>query len=191
MIDPIRLLQADRAEARERKDPNANLCLLATVRDGQPQARMLVLRDVEDRLALFFNANSPKAAQIRMSETVAVVVYLPSMDVQYRLECRLDTVPAPIVRASWQLRPPIPKRLDWLYQRHPQGTAVASRERLVSLLGLADETAPPSTAPESAVGYFLDVVEVERLHLAQPDGIHDRRRYQRQGDSWREELLIP
>ena len=190
MTDPIALLRADRAAAREREDPNANLCLLATVGDGEPHARMLVLRDVDERLALFFNANSAKAEELDQSKTVAIVVYLPSMAVQYRLTCDLRAIPPNIVADSWQLRPPIPKRLDWLYQRHPQGSAVESRERLVEMLAEMAETTP-TTAPDSAIGYFLLPNAVERLHLAQPDGIHDRRRYRRDGGSWQEAVLVP
>ena len=182
------LLRADRAAARNQEDPNANLCLLATVRAGEPQARTLVLRDVEERLALFFNASSPKAQEIDQSRTVAVLVHLPSMTVQYRLTCRLQAIPSSVVHHAWTGRPPTPKRLDWLYRRFPQGAELSSRERLVELL---NEGATPKTAPRSAVGYYLEPRIVERLHLGQPDGIHDRRRYERQGDGWTEAILVP
>lgn len=188
VTDPIALLQADRAAARDRDDPNANLCVLATVRAGEPQARTLVLRDIEDRLALFFNASSPKAHEIDESESVAVLVYLPSMEVQYRLTCALQAIPSSVVHAAWTLRPPIPKRLDWLYRRFPQGDEIASRERLVELL---NEGPTPEAAPPSALGYYLAPRAVERLQLGQPDRIHDRRRYERQHDGWKEAALIP
>ncbi len=187
MADPIALLHADRAAARAANDPNANACVLATVEGGEPQARVLVLRDVDARLGVFLNGSSPKHGQIGQSETVAAVVYLPSRAVQYRLTCRLEAIPAATVRASWELRPPIPKRLDWLYERHPQGSAVPSRARLVELLNAPS----PGTAPATALGYYLLPTAVDRLHLEQPDGIHDRRRFTLVGGAWREEVLVP
>lgn len=182
------LLRADRAAARHQDDPNANLCLLATVRAGEPQARTLVLRDIEDRLALFFNASSPKAQELGQSKTVAVLVHLPSVTVQYRLTCGLQAVPSSVVHHAWTRRPSTPKRLDWLYRRFPQGSEMTSRERLVELL---NEGSVPQAAPQSAIGYYLEPRTVERLHLGQPDGIHDRRRYELEGDSWTEAILVP
>ena len=190
--DPIALLQADRAAARAESDPNANLCVLATVDgQGEPQARTLVLRDVESRLALFFNRSSPKHAEIARSKTVALLVHLPSVAVQYRLRCALEAIPQAVVHASWRLRPAIPKRLDWLYAKAPQGSAVQSRERLAQLL----DAEAPEHAPDSALGRYVVPEVVERLHLNQPNGIHDRRRYERRGgdrnEAWRETVLIP
>ena len=188
MSDPIALLHADRAAARAKDDPNASLCALATVdRRGEAQARTLVLRDIESRLAIFLNRHSPKHAEIAQSSSVAVLVHLPSMAVQYRLRCALAAIPQALVHASWQLRPPMPKRLDWLYAQLPQGSEVESREHLAALL----DTPLPERAPDTAVGFFLAPNAVERLHLQQPSGIHDRRRYERDGDAWREAVLLP
>ena len=187
MADPIAWLKADRAAAQAAGDPNANACVLATVDDGEPQARVLVLRDVDSRLAVFLNSSSPKHRQLSQSETVAVVVYLPSAAVQYRITCELEAIPAATVRASWQLRPAIPKRLDWLYERHPQSSPLPSRARLEELL----DGSTPETAPASALGYYLAPAAVDRLHLDQPNGIHDRRRFTVVAGAWREEVLVP
>ncbi len=167
----------------------ANLCALATTAaDGAPSVRTLVLRDVENRLALFFNATSPKQRELEAtSSAVALLVYLPSQSVQYRLECALTPMPPALVHDSWKLRPPVPKRMDWLYEEHPQSSLVPSREYLQALL--PSET--PASAPASALGFYVEPRTVERLHLAQPDGIHDRRRYDRIDSGWREQVLVP
>lgn len=193
MTDPVALLRADRAAARAHGDPNAELCVFSTVERGEPQARTLVLREIEvlgaddTRLGVFLNRTSAKHAQLAQSDTVAVLVYLPSVSAQYRLACRLQAVPAAIVQARWQLRPTVAKRLDWLYHRHPQGTAVPSRAALEKLL----QTPCPEAAPASAAGYYLAPLEVERLLLQQRDGIHDRRRYRQMDGAWVEETLVP
>lgn len=194
MADPIARLRAEREEARREGDPNANLCVLATVDGGEPQARMLVLRDVPadasgagQRLGLFFNRSSPKFRQLAQSASQAVLVYLPSLSVQYRLRCALAEIPAEVVHRNWLQRPLVPKRQDWLYEHHPQGSALASRQQLIDLL--AAEC--PDTAPDSALGYYLETDRVERLQVNQPDGIHDRRRFTLHDGEWREEVLMP
>lgn len=189
------MLGADRAAARAKDDPNASLCVLASVADGEPQARTLVLRDVavpaasgpSSRLGIFVNRHSPKHAELGQSKQVAVLVYLPSLGLQYRLRCALEAIPQAIVHANWQLRPPMPKRLDWLYAQHPQGSVVAGRSALEALL----DSPLPEAAPDSAVGYYLAPGTIDRLHLNQPDGIHDRRRYQRRHGAWQEAVLVP
>ena len=187
MVDPIGRLRADRAAALAADDPNAKLCVLATVDQGEPHARVLVLRDLDGELGVFLNAASPKRRQLRQSNAVAVVVYLPSLAVQYRLRCALRPIPPAVVRASWQLRPDAAKRLDWLYDSHPQGSPVESRERLFDLLA----GPVPDRAPDAAAGFHLAIDEVERLRLGTPDGVHDRRRYVRSAEGWREEVLVP
>jgi pyridoxine/pyridoxamine 5'-phosphate oxidase len=48
MTDPLALLLHDRTTAMAEGDPWANLCVLATIADdGAPEARMLVLRDID------------------------------------------------------------------------------------------------------------------------------------------------
>ena len=165
----------------------ANLCILATAGTEGPEARTLVLRDVDDRLGLFFNGHSPKAREVGHSDAVAVLVYLPSLSLQYRLHTTLTAIPADIVHANWQYRPDVPKKMDWLYERHPQSSEIASRQMLIEELPIAT----PDRAPTSAIGYFLVPLAVERLDLGQANGVHDRRRYTRQGETWHEQILVP
>lgn len=171
----------------------ASLCVVSTVDAGEPEARTMVLRDLEPALSgppsfgLFVNSTSPKFREFRQSSTVVIVVYLPSLAVQYRLHCSLERLPEGLVRASWQLRPSIPKRMDWLYEDRPQSSVIHSREELVDLLRGPE----PSSAPESAIGFRLVAESVERLDLDTEDGVHDRRRYSFDGQSWREEVLVP
>lgn len=186
-VDPVRLLKADRARARANEDPMANLCVLATVGDGVPEARTLVLRDVDERLGLFFNGHSPKAREVGRSDAVAVLVYLPSLSRQYRLRTTLTAIPADIVHANWQYRPDVPKQMDWLYERRPQSSPITSRRMLIEEL----PTAVPEVAPASAIGYYLAPLAIERLDLGQADGVHDRRRYTLHDEGWLEQILVP
>jgi pyridoxine/pyridoxamine 5'-phosphate oxidase len=189
VIDPLTLLAEDRTRARENGDPCAGLCTLANVdAHGLPQARTVILRDLDDRLAVFVNATSPKFAHLGH---VVAVVWLPSLNVQYRLACVTEPVPHDLVAESWQLRPEVPKHMDWLYTRvQGQSTPVASRATLLTMLASV-ELPDPLTAPSTASGFYLRPGTIDRLDLNQENGVHDRRRYTAGNPTWREEVLVP
>lgn len=190
--DPVAWLRADRSRAAAARDPCAGLCTVATVdREGHPQARTLVLRDVDAMLAVFCNRTSPKWAELTKGPSVAVVVWLPSLNLQYRLRCAISPVPDAVVATSWALRPPIPKRLDWLYTQHlPQGSAVDDRASLLAALETVS-LPEPLIAPATAGGLFLHPQRIDRLDLAQPDGVHDRRHFELQEGRWSDTVRVP
>ncbi|MEZ5558870.1 MAG: pyridoxamine 5'-phosphate oxidase family protein [Pseudomonadales bacterium] len=190
--DPVTALRDDRRSARERSDPCANLCTVASVdAEGHPHARTLVLRDLGRELAVFGNATSPKWSQMLGGSSVAVVVWLPSLNLQYRLRCTTTAVARDIVHESWQLRPEVPKRLDWFYTHvQPQGTPMQDRETLLAALE-ALLLPDPLVAPDTAEGRYLRPFVVDRLDLNQPDGVHDRRHFELREGIWQETVLVP
>ena len=191
--DPLVRLADDRRRARDANDPWANLCVLGTVdRDGRAQTRVLVLRDIDERLGIFVNATSPKCAELERGADAAVLVYLASLGIQYRLRTTLSPIDAEIVSASWQQRPRIPQVMDWLYTRRaPQSTRLDSRDALTGLFSAVDaELGPTPVAPATALGFYLDVTQLERLQLA-GDRVHDRVEYTRTPNGWQAHVLIP
>jgi pyridoxine/pyridoxamine 5'-phosphate oxidase len=193
MHDPLALLADDRTRARDAGDPWANLCVVATVDAQQnPQARVVVLRDLERRFAIFINGTSPKHQQLALSRRHAVLVYLASLGVQYRLTVLYEPVPEAIVHASWSERPRIPKVMDWLYEHfRPQSSQIDSRDVLMDEYAVLDRRlADDVAAPARALGYYLLVEEVERLELA-GDRPHARVQFQRANAGWRATTLMP
>jgi pyridoxine/pyridoxamine 5'-phosphate oxidase len=190
--DPIEWLIADRARARAARDPMADLCVLATVDGDEPHARTLVLRDVEGRPAVFMNATSPKHAQITVQPRVAIVVYLASCAVQYRLNGMLEPIARTIVHGHWRARPRIPKVMDWFYREHtPQSAVIDSRASLESGHATLDaRLGVDPLAPEEAMGHYIVAETVDRLALAS-DRIHERTRFSRVPQGWRCEILVP
>ena len=190
-IDPWQQLHSDRAAATQAADPCANLCYLATVdATGAPQVRTLVLRQLEDGgLGLFVNNTSPKWSQLNAG--VSVLVYLPSLSLQYRIQASLEPIPKATVDASWQLRPPTPKRLDWFYHSHQaQSTAIADQATLLNELdGKIPEV--PEQAPESAQGLKLVPQQIERLDLNAQGGPHHRQLFKFNNNHWQVLTLIP
>ena len=198
-MNPLHRLDEDRRQAREQRDPWAELCVVSTTTaSGEPSARVLVVRELDPDadtpespvLGIFVNASSPKVEEFSNSSTVAVLIYLPSVMVQYRLRCTLDPIEPAVVREAWQMRPEVPKRMDWVYETHPQSSEVASREALIDAVA-SQSRKEPLRAPESAVGYVFQPLEVERLDLSGGDAPHDRRRYTAREGDWVEAVLVP
>ena len=190
MMSPIEQFQADRTRAREAGDPMAAVCVLATIDEhGHPEARTLVLRQVEEDLALFMHASSPKWQQLPQGGSINT--YWPSIEIQYRMRFTPQPIDPAVVAASWQYRPDTPKRMDWFYDlRQPQSTTIGSRAELEQ--GLNNLSLPdPITAPTSACGLLIKPTMLERLDLNELSGLHDRRRYTLTGAEWLEEVLVP
>ena len=186
-VDPIEQLATDRAAAHEQKDAWAALCTLGTVNaEGDAELRTLVLRELDGQLALFFSAHSPKWAQMKVRPTCSVQLYLPSIQVQYRVRARWTLIDPDLVHTSWVMRPDIPKKLDWLYEQQPQSTAI-DREEL--LQKLAPESPVPAAAPNGSMGVYLEPERIERLQLS--SGVHERECWQLASGAWRHEHMIP
>jgi len=195
MQDPLVQFHTERQTARDAGDPMAHVCVLATVdKQGRPQARTLVLRNVDHngspRLALFINANSPKWAELANNASACVQVYWPSVELQYRMQVQVEALDPKVLAESWQFRPDVPKKMDWLYQQRAQSTAVADREQLLKQLDQL-ETPEPLVAPEAAKGLLIQVTEIERLDLTQSNGVHDRTSYTLHQGKWQKQTLIP
>ena len=184
---PLNLIAADRREARESGDPWAALCCLGTVdAQGDAQMRTLVLRDVDDQLALFFSGTSPKWRELNARDRLTLMLYLPSVQVQYRLRANFSELPDALIRSSWLLRPEVPKKLDWLYQEFPQSSAI---ERVLLEERLAEHHPTPTAAPATAKGIFIEPFEIERLQLS--TGVHQRERYTLIDDTWQRQHITP
>ena len=203
-MNPLGRLDEDRRQARKEQDPWAELCIVSTVTaGGEPSARVLVVRELDPgarrtsasrpespALGIFVNASSPKVDEFSNSSTVAILIYLPSVMVQYRLRCTLKSIEAAVVHEAWQMRPDIPKRMDWVYETHPQSSEIASRDALIDAVA-SESREEPLLAPDSAVGYVFQPFEIERLDLRAGDAPHDRRRYTAKNSDWVEAVLVP
>ena len=189
MKDPVAAFAIDRARARELDDTLVDRCFLATVdAHGEPHVRTLVLRDVDDNLALFCNASSPKVAELQNSKTVAIVAYWPTIQVQYRMNVRVRKMDPAIVARHWRLKPTTTKKLDALYEHTPQSTEIKDREALIAAVSEAEI---PKIASSNSIGFLLHPVRIERLDLNTSEGIHDRRLYSLRNQLWAVSTLLP
>lgn len=168
----------------------AHLCTVANVDDaGRAQMRTLVLREVEQHLAIFVNATSPKWQHLKAG--FVLHTYWPSVSIQYRMHVYAAPLEPEIVHGSWHLRPDAPKRMDWFYEQHgEQSTPIESRKALLDKLGSVN-LPNPLRAPDNARGLLITPFEIERLDLTQPEGVHDRQLFTRVEEGWHRSYLVP
>ncbi|HJN50552.1 MAG: pyridoxamine 5'-phosphate oxidase family protein [Pseudomonadales bacterium] len=195
--DPMAEFMRDHGRARKLLDQNADVCFLAThdPQDGV-QVRTLVLRDiVERKLGIFLNRSSPKWNQLEANGEFQLLLYYPSIELQYRMSGTHAHMDSDLVADSWLLRPDGSKYLDYYYDRiGAQSTRVDSREAMESALAKLQRSLPEPdglTAPESARGLYLEIDTIDRLDLSDRSRLHDRRLFTFAAGRWTQQVLVP
>jgi pyridoxamine 5'-phosphate oxidase len=171
--------------------PTVNAMTLATIDErGRPAARIVLLKDIEDRGLVFFtNYQSRKARDLAAHPFAALVVFWEPLHRQIRIEGAIEKVDAATSDAYFATRP---RGSQLSAIASPQSQPIASRAALEQLV--ADATrevgAGEPGRPAHWGGYRLlpDMVE---LWQGQVSRLHDRVRYHRGGDGWVRDRLAP
>lgn len=164
------------AEAVEPNDPNA--IALSTVDDsGMPNARMVLLKDIEDDAFVFFtNYGSAKAQEIDHGQKAAFVMHWKSLRRQIRVRGFVEKEDGIIADDYYQSRSLKSRLGAWASD---QSQPLDSRKTL--MVKVAKITAEKGTKPERPPfwgGYRIFPLEVEFW----ADGdfrLHDRFRWKR------------
>lgn len=171
--DPIEIIRAWMRDAEEAEINDPNAIALSTVdADGLPNARMVLLKDVEDDAFVFYtNYESAKAGELDSAGKAAFVMHWKSLRRQVRvrgLVSREDGPQADEYYASRSLK----SRLGaWASQ---QSRPLSSRTALMA--EVAKVTATHGTAPKRPPfwgGFRITPVEIE-LWADGAFRLHDR-----------------
>lgn len=190
-VTPLETLEAwmKEAEAAGAVEPAA--MALATVNaEGVPSVRYVLCRGIDARGIRFFtNYESPKARDLEATHRAAAAFHWAQLARQVRVEGR-------VVHAT-------PEESDAYFAGRPRGhqlSAVVSPQSrpIASLDELHARYAELATSlggkpvprPSGWGGYWL-LADVVELWQGKPDRMHDRVRFQRDGDVWRPTRLAP
>jgi pyridoxamine 5'-phosphate oxidase len=191
LADPIEQFQRWFDDARRAEVHEPNAMTLATVdAAGQPAARIVLLKGVDQRgLAFFTNRESRKADHIGANPKAALVFWWGPLERQVRFEGTIEDVDAAEADAYFQSRPKGSQLAAWA---SAQSRVIADRAELEAAerhhrerFGEGDVPRPPFWG-----GYRLAPARVEFWH-GRRSRLHDRLRYTRVGDGWRIERLAP
>jgi pyridoxamine 5'-phosphate oxidase len=176
-----------RAEVHE---PNA--MTLATVdADGQPAARMVLLKAVDHRgLSFFTNLGSRKSRELAANPRATLLFWWGPLARQVRFEGRVERVDDAEADAYFASRPRGSQIGAWA---SPQSSVLPNRAALEAAVQSQSErfAAGPVPRPEFWGGFRLAPVRVE-FWQGRSDRLHDRLRYSRRDDGdWQIERLAP
>lgn len=171
-------------------EPNA-MTLATSDADGQPDARIVLLKDIDDRGITFYtNYESPKARQLDANPRACCVFYWPALERQVRLGGSVERVSREASVAYFSSRPRESRVGAWA---SPQSKVIDSREALEDAVNLYDKEHPGDNVPLPPFwgGYRL-IVEHAEFWQGRENRLHDRFRYVRQDDgSWKIDRLAP
>jgi pyridoxamine 5'-phosphate oxidase len=188
--DPLEQFDRWFTEAVTAKMPMLNSMTLATVStDGQPAARIVLLKGVDARGFVFYtNYASRKGMELAANPAAALLFHWTELEREVRIDGRVEKVSAQESDDYFSSRP--------LGSRHaaiasPQSAVVPNRAVLEARFADAEKShgAAPARPPQWG-GYRVLPAAIE-FWQGRPNRLHDRLLYSRADDGWKIERLAP
>ena len=189
--DPIVEFRRWFQHAVDAKLPTVNAMTLATVDDrGRPAARIVLLKEVDDRGFVFFtNYESRKGRDLAAHPVAALCLFWEPLHRQVRVEGAIEKVDA---AASDEYFAQRPRGSQIGSIASPQSRPIAERaelERRVAEVERALGTGEPARPPHWG-GYRL-VPDLLEFWQGRQSRLHDRIAYRREGKDWHISRLAP
>ena len=190
--DPFRHFQDWFAQAEATEQPNANAMTVATAtRDGVPSARIVLLKDWDDRGFVFYtNKDSRKGNELAGNPRAALLFYWKTLGRQVRIDGTVHDVTDAEADAYFATRARVSRLGAWASM---QSRPLASRALLEQRLADAEAQYPGDEVPRPPYWSGYRVVP-RRLEFWQdmPFRLHDRIVYTRgRGGVWSVGRIFP
>ncbi len=193
---PIVQIQTWLRDAVEAQHPEPNAMTLATASaSGEPSARVVLLRGIDDRGLVFFtNYDSDKGRDLAVNPRASACFFWVLLERQVRVVGTVARVTREESEAYFRTRPRESQLGAWA---SPQSTVLSDRaeldERVAEMRTRYGEGEVP--CPPNWGGYRIAPDRVE-LWQGRPNRLHDRLRYSRVAkgvakDAWKLERLSP
>ena len=180
------MAEAIKAEALE---PNA-MCLSTLGEDGFPNARIVLLKDLDDGFVFFTNYQSRKGIELENYPKASLTFFWPEIERQVRVIGNVTKISTEQSDAYFLSRPYSSQLGAWA---SPQSQEISGREILDSLQTEVEKKflESPITRPPHWGGYRLLPHRVE-FWQGRPSRLHDRLCFDREGTSdWKIRRLAP
>lgn len=189
--DPYEIFAAwmKEAEKKERTDPNA--MSLATVdADGMPNVRIVLLKDFDENGFVFYtNYESMKGQEILGAQKAAIAFHWKSLQRQVRARGIVEQVSAKEADEYFATRPRLSRIGAWASQ---QSRPLSDRAALKQEVAKYEAEFPNEDIPrpEHWSGFRIKPISIEFWH-GRAYRLHDRVRFERDGDTWSRTRLYP
>lgn len=186
---PFELFQKWYAEASGLLEPNAMVVATASA-DGQPSARMVLLKNLSDEGFVFFtNLASRKGEDLAANPRAALLFPWHQLERQVRVEGTVEVLTEAEVAAYFATRPRNSQLGAWAsHQSRPvngRGELEAAYQEAEDMFVDAEVTVPPEWG-----GYRVRPATIE-FWQGRTSRMHDRLVYVREGNDWRTLRLAP
>lgn len=189
--DPIQRFKELLNEAETLGIELANAAAIAsTGSNHQPSARMLLLKDVDERGFVFYtNLESRKGRQLRANPRAAACFWWPQLKRQVRIEGSIELVSEKDADEYFASRPRGSQIGAWASH---QSREIGSRDELLTAVAAYEEKFRDQAVPRPPhwSGFRIIPTEIEFWN-EQPNRLHERELYTRSGNSWELALLAP
>ncbi|MBD2385603.1 pyridoxamine 5'-phosphate oxidase [Cylindrospermum sp. FACHB-282] len=180
----------DQALAAQLPEPNAMTIATATL-DGSPSARMVLLKDFDQRGFVFFtNYNSRKGQELAANPQAALVFWWAELERQVRIVGTVEEVSSEESDGYFNMRPPNNRLGAWASN---QSEVIASREELEQRLQQFQTQYANQEVPRPPHWGGLRVIPKEiEFWQGRSSRLHDRLLYTPLDDGgWKLERLSP
>jgi pyridoxamine 5'-phosphate oxidase len=190
--DPILQFQnwLKQAKAAGISEPTA-MTLATTAADGQPSARIVLLKEVsQDGFVFYTNYGSRKGRELAVNPRAALVFYWPQLERQVRITGAVVKTSRSESNAYFQTRPRGSQLAAWAsWQSLPIPDRDVLEARVKKLEAKYAGVSVP--LPPNWGGYRLRPDSIE-FWQGRPNRLHDRLRYSQEADGgWKIERLAP
>lgn len=190
--DPIAQLQAwiDAAYATPGVIEANAMCVATVDADGQPSARMVLLRGLDARGLIFYTSyDSRKGHEISANAHVAVTFYWPILHRQVRVQGTVSKLSEDESDSYFDSRPRGHQLGAWASE---QSEPVDSRATLTERMEHFEQRfeGEPVPRPHSWGGYLIAPVQFE-FWQGRDNRMHDRIEYERLARTWTTRRLQP
>ena len=188
--DPLHQFERWFAEARDSGLAVPEAMALATATgEGRPSVRMVLLKGAEERgFAFHTNYESRKGVELTANPHAALLFHWQPLGRQVRVEGRVERVAAEESEAYFRTRPVGSRLAAWA---SPQSRPLTARAELERLYAEARERFGEEVPLPPTWGGFPLLPEAYEVWEHGDDRLHDRVRYERDGEGWSTTRLAP
>lgn len=189
--DPLLQFRAWLDEAIDSEVPEVNaMCLSTLGLNGFPNARIVLLKELDLGFVFFTNYESEKGQEIASDPKASLTFFWPELERQVRIMGTLEKVSGEESDRYYHSRPMGSQIGAWA---SPQSKVIADRNELVIRQKELEQrfASEPISRPAHWGGYRLMPVKIE-FWQGRPSRLHDRICYQKDsGEAWEITRLAP
>jgi pyridoxamine 5'-phosphate oxidase len=187
--DPLAQFESWFREARGATAVPEAMALGTADPTGVPSARMVLLKGFDDRGFVFHtNYGSRKGREVEANPRAALLFYWRELGRQVRVEGTIERTSREDSEAYYRTRPVGARLSAWA---SPQSRPVADRAELEARVEEARARFGDDPPIPDEWGGLRVVPHAYEFWVHDEDRLHDRFRYEREGDGWRIQRLGP